>query len=129
LDVVVYDEEDRRYVPALLMLLLVAGAGVLAATVTYLVFYNPSSTTTAKSPGPAAFVPTAPSSPSGTTPPLGVSDPQAGTTGDACIQAFAKADAALSRAGQLDRELGAWVRKGQQADGGLGVPQRDGLGT
>ena len=25
--------------------------------------------------------------------------------------------------------LGAWVRKGQQADGGLGVPQRDGLGT
>jgi len=26
-------------------------------------------------------------------------------------------------------DLGAWVRKGQQADGGLGVPQRDGLGT
>ncbi len=80
MDVVVYDEEDRRYVPALLMLLLVAGAALLAATVTYLVVYNPSSTTTAKLPGPAALVPAAPSRPSGTTPPLGVSDPQAGAT-------------------------------------------------
>ena len=110
MDVVVYDEEDRRYVPALLMLLLVAGAALLAATVTYLVLYNPSSTTTAVSPGPAALVPAAPSSPSGTTPPLGVSDPQAGTTGDACTQAFAKADAALSRAVHLDRELAAHTK-------------------
>ncbi len=105
--VVVYDEEDRRYVSALVVLLLVAWAAVLAATVTYIVLQNPSSTTTAKSPGPAALVPAAPSRPSGTTPPLGVSDPQAGTTGDACTQAFAKADAALSRAVHLDRELAA----------------------
>ena len=54
-------------------------------------------------------------------------------TGSASVSRPAGSDALLQGpAAQRPRKaclLGAWVRKGQQADGGLGVPQRDGLGT
>jgi hypothetical protein len=107
LDVVVYDEEDRRYVPALLALLLVAGAAVLAAAVAFLVLRSPASASSAGPSGPSV-VATAPA-PSAS-PTLGQSDPQAGSTGGTCTQALAAADTALDRAGNLDRELAAHTK-------------------
>lgn len=104
MDVVVYDEQDRRYVPALLVLLLVAGAAVLAAAVALLVLRSPAGASSARSPASPGGV-TAPSA--SASPTLGQSDPQAATTDGTCAQALADADRALDRAGDLDRELAA----------------------
>ena len=110
MDALVYDERDRRYLRLLVVLQLVAGAAVLAAAVTYLVVHHPSSTPTGGSFISAASGPLVPADPAATTPPVGAADPQAGATSTSCAQAFATADAALSRAGLLGRELAAHTK-------------------
>lgn len=96
MDVVVYDDEDRRYVPAAVALLLAVLVALLAAGLAVLLTSHRQGDVTAADQAPAQ----APA-------PVGTSSPEAGQAGDAvCAQALARGDAALERAVALSRALG-----------------------
>lgn len=89
MQVVVYDEEDRRYVPVLLVGLLVVLVAVLSAVLARSVADPP-----ARAGAPVAA------------PSRGTSEPQAGTSLDEqCVAALQRADAALERGTRLGSAL------------------------
>ncbi len=96
MDVVVYDDEDRRYVPAHVTLLFGVLVALLAVGLTVLF-------TGHRTADPVPLVQPAPV--------VGSSDPQAGEAQPApepaCTQALAQGDAALQRAKAISSALGA----------------------
>jgi hypothetical protein len=107
-DLVVYDDEERRYVPWRTSVAAVVVTGLLAAGLTLAFARSPQTEQPGDDGGPRAV--TSSETPTPTPTPTGTTGTPSATPSDACATALASADAVAARSAALEQFLAEHTR-------------------